>query len=75
VTNLTKALDGMAGTIVLLFTIPLMGKIIVDINADTNLDPTLKLIVTFVGTLYGLGVLIFCVRSFIAQTGRPQRHG
>jgi hypothetical protein len=73
--NLNKALDGMAGTMVLLFTIPIVGAVIAQINADTNVDATMQLIVTFVGTLYGLGVLIYCVRSFITQSSRGHRAG
>ena len=71
-TNLTQALDGMAGTLVLLFTVPIVGKVVADIVADTNTGTTEKTIIGFVGILYAIGVLIYCVRSFITQA---QGHG
>lgn len=72
-TNLTNALNGMAGTLVLLFTVPIVGKVVADIVADTSVAATEKTIIGFVGTLYCIGVLIFCVRSFIQQSSsRPK---
>ena len=73
--NLTTAMNGMAGTLVLLFTVPIVGGIVADIVADVNTSETQKTIVGFVGTLYALGVLIYCVRSFITQAnGSRGRH-
>jgi len=65
--NLNQALDGMASTLVLLFTIPIVGAVVAAIIADTNTSTTDALIVCFIGTIYSLGVLIFCVRNFIGS--------
>ncbi|MCA1819684.1 MAG: hypothetical protein LC620_06520 [Halobacteriales archaeon] len=63
----------MAGTLVLLFTVPIVGKVVADIVADTNTGTTEKTVIGFVGTLYAIGVLIFCVRSFIQQAQGQHR--
>lgn len=65
--DLNQALDGMAGTLVLLFTIPIVGGVTALIIADPNTETTTALIVGFIATIYALGVLIFCVRNFIGS--------
>jgi hypothetical protein len=72
--GLNQALDGMAGTLVLLFTVPIVGAVTAQIATDPNVSDTMQLIVGFVGTLYSLGVLIFCVRSFVNQARGHRGH-
>jgi hypothetical protein len=57
----------MAGTLVLLFTIPVVGGVVATIVADPDTNATTALVVGFIGTIYALGVLIFCVRNFVGQ--------
>ena len=65
--NLNQALDSMGGTLVLLFTVPIVAAVVAEIATNTDVDPTTKRIVGFVGTIYSLGVLLFAVRGFLGN--------